>query len=537
MPEGGRREHSSKPSSCKNKGKAASLKSFGQSPVFFSSRSCKRTCRRQGRKGKYEFWVFPELRREANGQMKKFILVFLLASIVSDPSLVNAASIDLMTIHASSAFNPGSGVLLFGSAGEYFLSDGSSWNSGAGSHGIGSGTLKSVEILGTSIQYTFNPPTDGILYRHTEYNAGDHSSQGELGVNGPLVLKAEIGSNTAKMSGNVVIVSNDMTSYGEPKFNYFTASVGDLARYSITYTLHDAIWTENIFTNTFSYGLSGNVYFIPPEKGDIDGDGDIDLQDSIIALQILVGAPPSIGVYTSSDIDSDFRIGLAEAIYAIQKLAGFYNTPPELEPIGDKSVDENATLIITLIGLDPDGDALTYKATNLPAGSAFDPNSREFTWTPLQNQSGTYHVIFSVEDRFGASDSETVTITVNDVRAIEQWNYTLDGGQGYGNLTFAEQPGGSITVDGNWAYYYSGLATGSFTSVPVTIKGASASFIATGTATHPYVSPSAFNLNVNIITNNGQASGTYVMTFSNPLWHSLSGSVAATRTNGSGITR
>jgi hypothetical protein len=371
--------------------------------------------------------------------MKKLILVFLLASIFSGPHLSNGASIDFITINASSTANPGGEVLLFGSASEYFLSDGSSWGSGAGSSAIGRGTLQSVEITGSTIQYTFNPPSDGILYRRTDYNAGDHSSQGELGVKGPLVLIAEIGSNTAKMSGNVVIISNEMTWYGEPKFNYFSASVGALARYSITYTLHDAIWTENIFGTTLSYSLSGYVHFTPPEKGDIDGDGDIDLQDSIIALQILISAPPAKGFYTSSDIDGDQRIGLAEAIYAIQRHAGFYNTPPELAPIGDKNVDENAALTFTLLGSDPDGDALTYNVTNLPAGSAFDPSAGKFSWTPLYNQSGTYQVTFSVEDRFGAFDSETITITVNDKVPVfvpneyfplsvgNWWDYFVDG--------------------------------------------------------------------------------------------------------------
>jgi hypothetical protein len=371
--------------------------------------------------------------------MKKLILVFLLASIFSGPQLSNGASIDFMTINASSAANPGGEVLLFGSASEYFLSDGSSWGSGAGSSAIGRGTLKSVEISGSTIHYTFNPPSDGILYRQTDYNAGDHSSQGELGVKGPLVLIAEIGSKTARMSGNVVIVSNEMTHYGEPKFNYFTASVGALARYSITYTLHDSGWTENIFNTTFSYSLTGYVYFTPPKKGDVDGDGHIDLQDSITALQVLISAPPAKGFYTSSDIDGDQRIGLAEAIYAIQRYAGFYNTPPGLAPIGDKTIDENAALTFTLRGFDPDGDALTYNVANLPAGSVFDPSAGKFSWTPLYNQSGTYQVTFSVEDRFGALDSETITITVNDRVPVfvpteyfplavgNWWDYIVDG--------------------------------------------------------------------------------------------------------------
>lgn len=371
--------------------------------------------------------------------MKKLILVFLLASIFSWPHLSNGASIDFMTINVSSTANPGGEVLLFGSASEYFLSDGSSWDSGAGSSAIGGGTLKSVEISGSTIQYIFNPPSDGILFRQTDYNAGDHSSQGELGVKGPLILKAEIGSNTATMSGNVVVISNDMTWYGEPKFNYFSASVGALARYSITYTLHNSGWTGNIFDTTFSYSLSGYVYFTPPEKGDIDGDGDVDLQDSIIALQVLISAPPSKGFYTSSDINGDYRIGIEEAIYALQRLAGLRNRTPELVSIGNKLVDEGSPLSFTVSASDPDGDVLNYTSSNLPAGALLNPDTGTFSWTPTYSQSGSYDVTISVTDKWGAFDSETITITVNDKVSVfvsteyfplavgNWWDYIEDG--------------------------------------------------------------------------------------------------------------
>jgi hypothetical protein len=392
--------------------------------------------------------------------MKKIVFLFLLGCVFSVPHLANGATIDSMTIHAGSTHNPGDGILLFGSAGEYLLSDGSSWSSGAGTSGVGRGTLKSVETFGSTIHYTFNPPNDGILYRQTDFNAGDHSSQGELGVKGPLVLKAEAGSNTATMSGNVVIVSNVMTDYGEPKFNYFSANVGALARYSITYTLDNTVWTENIFNTTFSYTLAGQVYFTPPGKGDVDGNGDIDLQDSIIALQVLIGLSPSTGFYSSSDIDGDHRIGSAEAIYALQKHAGLRNTPPELAPVGDKSVDENATLIFTLLGSDPDGDALTYKATSLPEGSVLDPSTGRFSWTPLYSQSGTYGVTFSVEDRFGSSDSETITITANDriptfvsaehfPLAVGNWWDYIEDGTGQVRRTSVS---GTMSIGGNTAY-------------------------------------------------------------------------------------
>src|SRR5208337_1533246 len=75
------------------------------------------------------------------------------------------------------------------------------------------------------------------------------------------------------------------------------------------------------------------------------------------------------------------------------------NQAPVLDPIGDKSVDENSQLQFTVVATDPDGDALTYSASNLPAGASFDPDTHTFTWTPNYGQAGNYtDVEFTVTD-------------------------------------------------------------------------------------------------------------------------------------------
>ncbi|MDD5434279.1 MAG: DUF1566 domain-containing protein [Nitrospira sp.] len=89
------------------------------------------------------------------------------------------------------------------------------------------------------------------------------------------------------------------------------------------------------------------------------------------------------------------------------------NHAPVLDPIGAKTDVEGSLLTITLTGSDQDvGDTLTYSASNLPTGAAFDPSTRLFSWTPGLTQSGLYSVTFSVSDG-SLTDSEDVTITVN----------------------------------------------------------------------------------------------------------------------------
>ena len=89
------------------------------------------------------------------------------------------------------------------------------------------------------------------------------------------------------------------------------------------------------------------------------------------------------------------------------------NRAPSLDVIGAKTVSEDELLEFTIAATDPDGDAMTYSASDLPQGAAFNPATRSFTWTPTSTQAGTYHVLFTVSD--GAlSDDESVPITVSD---------------------------------------------------------------------------------------------------------------------------
>lgn len=272
--------------------------------------------------------------------------------------------------------------------------------------------------------------------------------------------------------------------------------------------------------------------------GDVTGDGKVDILDAIVTLQVVSNQPAGSPPELSGDINGDGKISLEEALYTIQTAARLRNYPA-LNPIGNKSVNEGGSMVFAISASDPEGNDLTFFAQDVPNGADFDFNAKVFSWSPTYSQSGTYQVTFQVVDTDGYSDSETITITVNNVPATEAWQYTLDGGQGGGNLTLTEQQDGSVTVDTSWTYFYYGAsATGSFTNGSATIAGTSASFSGTGTATHPYAPPAVFTMNVNTTTNNGAANGTYVINFSSPYWPpSFSGSVAATRTSGSGITQ
>ncbi|MEW6381674.1 MAG: HYR domain-containing protein [bacterium] len=86
---------------------------------------------------------------------------------------------------------------------------------------------------------------------------------------------------------------------------------------------------------------------------------------------------------------------------------------PVLQPIGNKTVSAGDTLSFTALATDADGDAITYAASNAPAGATFDSLTGQFTWIPTQAEAGqTYSVVITATDTTGRSASETVSITV-----------------------------------------------------------------------------------------------------------------------------
>ncbi|RLB57624.1 MAG: hypothetical protein DRG80_07905 [Deltaproteobacteria bacterium] len=54
------------------------------------------------------------------------------------------------------------------------------------------------------------------------------------------------------------------------------------------------------------------------------------------------------------------------------------NNPPVLTPIGTQTVNEGQQLTFTITATDPDSDALSYSASDLPEGATFNSTTRSF---------------------------------------------------------------------------------------------------------------------------------------------------------------
>jgi hypothetical protein len=93
------------------------------------------------------------------------------------------------------------------------------------------------------------------------------------------------------------------------------------------------------------------------------------------------------------------------------------NNPPVFGSIANQQVSELQLLTFIVSATDPDGNKLTYSATNLPTGATLDPTTGSFYWTPAYDQGGNYTVSFQATDDGSPSRSSTldVNITVGNV--------------------------------------------------------------------------------------------------------------------------
>ncbi len=93
------------------------------------------------------------------------------------------------------------------------------------------------------------------------------------------------------------------------------------------------------------------------------------------------------------------------------------NLPPVLDPIQPQTVDEGTALMFTANASDPDlpADVLTFSLSGAPAGAGIDPNSGEFSWTPIDDDGSPFTFAVIVTDAAGASAQQNVTIVVNNV--------------------------------------------------------------------------------------------------------------------------
>jgi uncharacterized protein (TIGR03437 family) len=93
------------------------------------------------------------------------------------------------------------------------------------------------------------------------------------------------------------------------------------------------------------------------------------------------------------------------------------NCAPSLVLPPPQTINEGQTLNFTVSAVDPENNAVTLAAANVPQGASFNAATGQFTWTPSCTQAGGYSVSFTAADNGTPprSETRTLSITVNNV--------------------------------------------------------------------------------------------------------------------------
>ncbi len=102
-----------------------------------------------------------------------------------------------------------------------------------------------------------------------------------------------------------------------------------------------------------------------------------------------------------------------------------YNARPVWDKLPNVSVLQGQTITTSVQATDDNGDVLTYALVNGPANASFNPVTRIFTFTPAQNQLGSFPVIISASDR--VNPATIGSFYVNVTNAFGHYQYAGGG--------------------------------------------------------------------------------------------------------------
>ena len=217
---------------------------------------------------------------------------------------------------------------------------------------------------------------------------------------------------------------------------------GDISRWDVSSVIN----MTGMFNDADAFSQNLGRWYVVPEKTSYDNT-DASLEVTSIAAQnaFLDGHAPNYGIGTGGD-SAMFGMSGSTLAFNAPPAAGYYtvnvtapggdfgtgnhrileimvtgdrtNADPMLAGIGSKTVNELAPFTFTAEATDADDtDTLTFSLQNAPAGAVIT-SAGVFTWIPTELQDGTHEVTVMVKDGNGGSDSETVTVTVDEDNAV-----------------------------------------------------------------------------------------------------------------------
>jgi len=145
------------------------------------------------------------------------------------------------------------------------------------------------------------------------------------------------------------------------------------------------------FDNNNDYAVTATF----SKLGDVDGNGQVEIRDTIVALQVVSGATPASPLHPDGDVDGNGKIGLPEAIFTLQYTAELRNND-QREKAGSITIVKNARpndaqdftftsdkAAIKPFLLDDDGDNTNTLSNQ--KGFSLAPGSYTFRENPVSN--------------------------------------------------------------------------------------------------------------------------------------------------------
>lgn len=134
----------------------------------------------------------------------------------------------------------------------------------------------------------------------------------------------------------------------------------------------------------------------------------------------LTGVPPDVDYIPDSGFTGDDEIvyRLRDAELTSLPAALHLHVSPGVGPSATSTavtVVEDTATAVTLLGSDPDRNALTFRVLTPPAHGTLGGSGRDLVYTPAANFNGDDALTFSVDNGYSASPSATITLHVAPV--------------------------------------------------------------------------------------------------------------------------
>ncbi len=231
---------------------------------------------------------------------------------------------------------------------------------------------------------TFNPATGEITGTPTN---------GDIGLYSSIVISAFDGLLTTDRSPLTISVGSEIST------PHFTTFPDQSVYQGIAYYYGSTVDGLGAPPLTFSATNLPGWLTLNPVTGELSG----------------TPGPGDVGYYSNIKLSATDSVLTAylEA-FSIQVLA--FNQAPSISGIPLVVIDQDQAYSFTPSATDPEGDTLSFSASNLPAWLALNTATGELTGTPTAADVGSYpNIQLSVHDGATVDSLPTFTITVNNV--------------------------------------------------------------------------------------------------------------------------